>query len=832
MGDMKNKIQMVDDDQVENVGIMSGFMDDLEGLLEELSAEEMEGMEEGDEADMARTMKRSPDSPEILMNNLRGDMRSIDARREELSDLVGFREAEETPEGVLALLQPILGQQAAPMMPPQGMPAMMPPQGMPPQGMPPMMPPQGMPPQQLAAGGPVGYADGGAPVSQLMGNIARQGQQEGVGYGSNNGSLITQAMRNIAPPMGAREGMSEPPQGTPVYDPNTGALIGMSYANDNLPAGFPTPPPQGTPVYDPEAMPISPDDAAIRDLLLQQGRQVAPPVAGPATGGIGSLAPPVAPVNGINDEGIMRRMQEEQQRRMMEEQQRRMVEEQQRRMMEERMPMPPYDPRTGGIGTPIDDLPQLPPTDIGYDPRPPMDDRMPMPSVMPVGTPVDQRPMFAPQRMPAFSPPPDSGVGALFAPQQAPRFMADGGMVQHFQDGSDAAGVTPSGTYSPEIIAEAVRRMQERMGQQPEAVPTLKAGMDEAMPMYQELLGSDPSNTQAQMLFDIGQAALGYAGNVGPDGQPLRGSAAARLAGATRELPGRIGARAAGIAKEEQALRMAALQAAQGERSAAQARNAALYDQQSELYKDIATREPAARMLTPEETSAMGLDSTAGAWGVDGKGKPFLAGGRTPAGTNISMGTNKLGAEVGKLAGAQLDASYNAANGALSTKNSIALIRPTLEAEDAVFAGPLSGARLYVNRLGSVLGVEGATDQERLNNTVNAMRTLAQFELQAAEAMRGQGQITENERALIRRTAAGELDKMTQEEVVTLLNALDKTADYKINQHNSRLEHFKSVYSDDEDTMRNLNLFELTEVPLFSPTTDVRAAASAIIRGN
>jgi hypothetical protein len=192
VGDMKNKIQMVDDDQVENVGIMSGFMDDLEGLLEELSAEEMEGMEEGDEADMARTMKRSPDSPEILMNNLRGDMRSIDARREELSDLVGFREAEETPEGVLALLQPILGQQAAPMMPPQGMPAM-PPQGMPYDATrnatydassgnattiscrwscglrrrrPPMMPPQGMPPQQLAAGGPVGYADGG--VRQLV----------------------------------------------------------------------------------------------------------------------------------------------------------------------------------------------------------------------------------------------------------------------------------------------------------------------------------------------------------------------------------------------------------------------------------------------------------------------------------------------------------------------------------------------------------------------------------------------------------------------------------------------------------------------------------------
>jgi hypothetical protein len=132
--------------------------------------------------------------------------------------------------------------------------------------------------------------------------------------------------------------------------------------------------------------------------------------------------------------------------------------------------MPPYDPRTGGVGKPIYDLiPVIPPMDDR--PRmmppvmPPMDDRMPMPPVMPVGTPVDQRPMFVPQRMPAFSPPPYSGVGALFAPANAPRFMADGGMVQHFQDGSDAAGVTPSGTYSPEIIAEALRRMQERMAQ-------------------------------------------------------------------------------------------------------------------------------------------------------------------------------------------------------------------------------------------------------------------------------------------------------------------------------------------------------------------------------
>ena len=36
---MKEKLQMVDDDQVENVGIMSGFMDEIDELLEEISGE-------------------------------------------------------------------------------------------------------------------------------------------------------------------------------------------------------------------------------------------------------------------------------------------------------------------------------------------------------------------------------------------------------------------------------------------------------------------------------------------------------------------------------------------------------------------------------------------------------------------------------------------------------------------------------------------------------------------------------------------------------------------------------------------------------------------------
>ena len=98
---------------VDNVGIMQGFLemmnddDDLEESDDDLEAGIMLG--------------RTPDSPEILMNNLRGDMRSIDARRDELADLVGYSAAAETPEPVLAMLQPILAQQGIGAMMPPGM---------------------------------------------------------------------------------------------------------------------------------------------------------------------------------------------------------------------------------------------------------------------------------------------------------------------------------------------------------------------------------------------------------------------------------------------------------------------------------------------------------------------------------------------------------------------------------------------------------------------------------------------------------------------------------------------------------------------------------------
>jgi hypothetical protein len=167
-----------------NSGIMAGFEDEMP-----------EEMPEEPESDMPQ-MARTPQNPEILMNTLRGDMRSVDARVQELAQMVGDQAAQETPPEVLALLQAQLaapqggigalpqGQQMAPppMMPPQGDQGGMPPQGMPPgmegagpfpQGGAEQAPPtpDGMPPMTAAFGA---FITPATRAMQFMGDKAGQ----------------------------------------------------------------------------------------------------------------------------------------------------------------------------------------------------------------------------------------------------------------------------------------------------------------------------------------------------------------------------------------------------------------------------------------------------------------------------------------------------------------------------------------------------------------------------------------------------------------------------------------------------------------------------------
>ena len=155
--------------------------------------------------------------------------------------------------------------------------------------------------------------------------------------------------------------------------------------------------------------------------------------------------------------------------------------------------------------------------------------------------------------------------------------------------------------------------------------------------------------------------------------------------------------------------------------------------------------------------------------------------------TNVILPGDKKMAEVLGAKGAErLDNSLTQAQEAQSTLQNIAELRPVLA--QGVFSGPLSAAPRAVAQIATQLGVTGKDTKELLDRTAVAMQGLAKFELSAAAAMRGQGAITENERMLIQRAAAGRLDQFTAGEVQSLLTAMEKTANYRIGAHNRQLD--------------------------------------------
>lgn len=173
--------------------------------------------------------------------------------------------------------------------------------------------------------------------------------------------------------------------------------------------------------------------------------------------------------------------------------------------------------------------------------------------------PVPQDAGMMPPGMPAEAPP-------MEAAGMPPLAMAQGGIVQRFSQGSDEDAVTPAETdaSSPTLSSEQLRTLQFLINQSRPKTGDLRTAMQERVPIYQELLGGGGRDAaQAQMLFDISGAFLGFAANRGPQGEVLKGSPFARFAGATRALPGQIGARASDFAKQEQAVKLAALQSAE-----------------------------------------------------------------------------------------------------------------------------------------------------------------------------------------------------------------------------------------------------------------------------
>lgn len=627
-----------DPSEDENVGIMQGFMDSLEEML----GGEEDMSEEDDSPSGAPD--RTPSSPEILMNTLRGDMRSVDARVDELADMVGYNAASSTPLEVLALLQPVLKQQgiaalpASSAMPPPAAeapsPAMAPPVSpVPAQGggiatLPQGDMGQGPPPVAMAEGGEVN------PYSSPMFGLANAGPDSFAFANTGPSSMTSPMGGGMTSPMGGMSGnptglsdadiyaqrgtspyqfdMSNPFMGQAAYESQQlaggggmGGDIKAAYSSQQLAGAAPY---TGLSKYDlfaqggmPSPMPSPMGGGMDTGVYYGPGGMPTTPMPRPPMGGDMinrmpadyGMPPPTLPSNAYS--GVTGITGTASGGMLPSNAPNAYSGPPQSNPLDRGMVGGDMGGYPGAMTSPMTNpMQEMTP---GGRPKNPM--MAPKPSQFPMGGGQQQPPMRGPQQPPMKKPqqsPMGGGIGAL--PQgnmgASPKLMAKGGPVQYFQDGSvGEGGVTQvdesSGisNISPTLSNEILSQYMTRLNSEAVSIPDLMQRTNELTPEYQRLLGVNPSATKSQMLFDVAQAALNYAGNVNAQGQPMRGSQAARLAGAASGLPAAIGARAADAQKQNQAIRMAAMQGAQSEIQTAMGARQAQRDAQDALALEV-----------------------------------------------------------------------------------------------------------------------------------------------------------------------------------------------------------------------------------------------------
>jgi hypothetical protein len=149
-----------------------------------------------------------------------------------------------------------------------------------------------------------------------------------------------------------------------------------------------------------------------------------------------------------------------------------------------------------------------------------------------------------------------------------------------------------------------------------------------------------------------------------------------------------------------------------------------------------------------------------------------------------------------------LDEMTQNARAAVSTISTIERISPAI---DTAVIGPAADYRTTMLRIGQQLGVAGQNETERLANTRTVVQGLAQLELEAAQQMRGQGALTEAERGILRRAAAGD-QTLSAPELRSALATAKKVATARIEAQQDYLNRARKI----EDFKPFAPLYEIT----------------------
>lgn len=152
-------------------------------------------------------------------------------------------------------------------------------------------------------------------------------------------------------------------------------------------------------------------------------------------------------------------------------------------------------------------------------------------------------------------------------------------------------------------------------------------------------------------------------------------------------------------------------------------------------------------------------------------------------------GNRKMREGIGGAAADAVSASQAGAQSAVGTLQNVELMRRGL---GNAILGPGANVRVSLSRIGQALGVGGRDAAEQLTNTRMLMQGLAKQELSAAGQMKGQGQITESERAILRKAESGDISELSSSELQALIGILERSAQYRLQSHAGLMDRVKS----------------------------------------
>ena len=152
--------------------------------------------------------------------------------------------------------------------------------------------------------------------------------------------------------------------------------------------------------------------------------------------------------------------------------------------------------------------------------------------------------------------------------------------------------------------------------------------------------------------------------------------------------------------------------------------------------------------------------------------------------------------------------SRASALGSLDAIDTVSRVRKALSTGN-VTLGPTATLRNQIDQIAQVLGIAGKNTEEKLVNTRDVIRGLAQFTIAARKSLKGQGQVSDFEGKLLQRAESGDINDFTMPELKAFIETTDRLARRQYKNHQSNIDVMKKR----PDLEKLVPFYEVPDLP-------------------